>query len=121
MSITKVDRAIAKPNHCAVYPHLGQAHEKGYWDTGNEIPSLDPHVYVSVVAVEELARRQGWASPDEHRVAEGQRDAALGRVESLERELEEAHRTIQAIDYLGSRDFIARRKTGRPTKERQAA
>lgn len=115
----RVDQAEIRPHYCAVLPHLGQAHRKGYFDTGNEVTAIDPHIYVSVEAVEVMARELGWVGPEEHA-------AVLDRVAALEAELAqeqaragELQATFDAIDVLESKGFRARKKPGRPAKAEQ--
>lgn len=111
-----VERAPVRPHHCAVIPHLGANHKDGYIDSGNEMSCIDPHIYVSVVAVREMARLIGDPSREEF-------EAATARVAQLEEELaaakdalDSAERFIEAIDAIESRDFRARKKPGRPRK-----
>jgi hypothetical protein len=119
-----VDSAPIRPGRCAVLPQIAGTHPQGFIDTGSEMPGFDNHVYVSVVAVEQMARLLGWPSPaEQHDLAEAKRslEAELTRVRE---ELAEADRVLQAIDTLESRDFRARRKPGRPRnkdKDREAA
>lgn len=112
------EKAPIRPHHCAVIPHLGANHPDGYIDSGNEITAIDPHIYVSVVAVREMARVIGDPSREEHA-------DALARIERLEQELEatknalaEADRLVEAIDVIESRDFRARKKPGRPSSRK---
>lgn len=118
-----VPQAVIRPHHCAMLPHLGSAHVKGYVDTGSELPGFDNHGYASVVFVEEAARKLlGWSSPEvvkelEDRLAERDRT-----IEDLRAQLEEADRHLSAIEVMESAGFRARKKPGRPRKaEEQAA
>ena len=111
-----VKEAARIPHHCVVYPHLGAKQVEGYVDTGNDLTCIDPHIYLSVVAVREMAKLIGLPDAQEH-------EAAVARVEQLERDLDEARsalaeadRLIEAIDVIESRDFRARKKPGRPRK-----
>jgi hypothetical protein len=91
-------------------------------DSGNELPGFDNHIYTSVAAVKEMAKLIKWVSPEDHSVALAQRDAALSRIEALEEDLAEERRKVEAIDFLGSTDFVARKKRGpKPQAERTAA
>lgn len=115
------EKAHIRPHQCFVFPSLGAAHPKGYIDTGNELTCIDPHSYISVEAVEQCAQFIGYPTREEHA-------DALATVERLEQELEstknalaEADRLVEAIDVIESRDFRARKKTGRPRKSDELA
>lgn len=112
----RVERCIAKPNACVVYPQLGQAHRKGYFDTGNELNALDPHIYVSVEAVETMARDLGWVTPEGHAGTVEDLKVCRERIAELEVQLEKFEGVFEAFDTLESAGFRARRKAGRPAK-----
>lgn len=101
-------------------PQIGQFHAEGFIDTGSEIESSakDSHVYVSVVAVRELAKLIGWVDPAE--LAQ-ERDDLAARVEALEGELASQDAVLEAIDTLESADYRARRKPGRAKKQVEEA
>ena len=71
-------------------------------------------MYVSVVAVKDMARELGWISDLEagqlkaeiHRL-EQERDEALERADAAEA-------VVDAIDVIESREFKARKKPGKP-------
>jgi len=98
---------------------VGGSHGKGYIDTGSEmLPSpFDQHVYVSVVAVEDMARIIGWSPPAEMRQAQIDVAERNARVEQLEAELSDAHKALDAVDVMESAGFVKRKKLGRPRKE----
>lgn len=114
-----VERASIAPARCAVIPFIGGRHERGYVDSGAEIPpsALDSHVYVSVVAVEQMAALIGWTPPDEAAELRADVDRLAAEVARLEQELSEADVYVKAIDTLESAGFRARKKPGRPRKE----
>lgn len=112
-----VERASIRPQRCAALPQIGPNHPRGYVDTGSELfGGLDNHVYVSVVAVEEMARLIGWHPRRDVKTLEAQRDQALDRVRELEEALASAERNLDAADLLADQ-FTLRRKPGRPRKE----
>lgn len=112
-----VATAAIRPHRCAVIPYIGAGHERGYFDAGSELDGFDNHVYISVVAAEQMAGMLGWASPHE-------RAALIQEVEDLRRdrarledENSDLNRDFEAIDLLASKGFQARKKQGRPRKE----
>lgn len=107
-----------KPGRCAVLPQLGGTHRDGYVDSGSEMlgggdGSHDQRVYVSVVAVRQLAGLIGWADPSGL-----QEELATARAD-LEQALADLARAtahLDAIDVLESEGFQRRRRPGRPKK-----
>lgn len=117
-----VPSALTSPSRCAALPYIGRDHPLGYFDTGSELPGrgdqYDSHVYISVVAAQEMARMLDWAPPEDVAELKQALAASLLRVEELERERDEALAFKQAVDTIESADFRARKKSGRPkTKE----
>ena len=86
-----VSSAVIRPHRCAVIPFIGGTHPKGFIDTGSElgVGNFREHVYVSVVAVEEMARMIGWCSPGERRGLQTTRDDALDQLERIRAERDE--------------------------------
>lgn len=112
-----VPKAVGRPHVCAVYPHIGGDHPRGYFDTGNELVGFDPHIYVSVVAAEHMASDLGWVEP-------AVQDDLQQQISELAQELaretaraDAAEAKLQAIDVLESEGFRARKKAGRPKKQ----
>ena len=107
-----------KPGRCAVLPQLGGTHRDQYVDTGSEMlgggdGSHDQRVYVSVVAVRQMAELIGWADPS------GMRDelaATRADLEQARSELGRAQAHLDAIDVLESEGYQRRRRPGRPKK-----
>lgn len=117
----RVDRALTFPSRCAVIPFIGQTHDEGFIDTGSEIPSsaTDSHVYVSVVAVREMAALIGWSSGEDVAALAARVQELEAQVVALEGEVAEADKLVKAIDALESEGFRARKKPGRPRKSEQ--
>lgn len=117
-----VQQATLRPHHCAAIPFVGNSNaKKGFFDTGQDLPGWDPHVYVSVEAVEEMARLIGWqpAHVGQQNTAvleEKDREIAL-----LREQLEEADRFAEAAEYtLGRFGEKVRNKPGRkPRREEE--
>lgn len=109
-----VQQATTYPHRCAVFPQIGNGSATGFFDTGSELDRQ--HVYVSFEAVCEMARLLGWQGPAAVRSLEAENASAKAKIDQLEAELAETERTIAAIDYLGSKDFVKRNKPGRKPK-----
>jgi RIO-like serine/threonine protein kinase len=110
-----VESAPIYPSRCAVLPQIGANHPKGYIDTQSEIVSSgkDSHVYVSVVAVEEMARKLKWHSPETVDELERTLESYKHRVAQLEDEVDGLNKDFDAIEQLQSRGYQARKKPGR--------
>jgi hypothetical protein len=98
-------------------PQIGGDHEEGFLDTGNELPGWDDRVYVSIVAVREMAKRIQWVPPEEHAEAQAKVGALELEVERLTEELNASESVFDAIDLLESQGYRARKRPGRPKKQ----
>jgi hypothetical protein len=96
-----------------MYPQLGSAHRKGYFDVGSELPGFDNHGYVSVEFVEQAAQHLNWHSPDTVSEIEAELESYKHRVAQLEDEVRELNKDFDAIEVLQSRGYTARKKPGR--------
>lgn len=114
-----VEKAVTFPMRCAVIPYIGQNHEKGFIDTGVEIPASakDSHVYVSVAAVEQMARMVGFVHPA---FLEAEVDRLLRELKVVQDQLAEADKELAAIDVLKNRGYVPARSAGRPRKVNDA-
>ena len=114
-----VAHAADRPHKCAVLPFIGNSNAKqGFIDTGTILNGWDPHVYVSVEAVQEMGRMIGW-QPVHMGNTSALHDKAAKlqvRVEALEAENAALQAKVDAIDVFESAGFTARRKPGRPPK-----
>jgi len=108
-----VERADIRPNKCVVYPHIGHDHAKGYIDTGMDMLGVEPHAYISIQAVEDIAKQLGYLLPADHEIMCAELVEANGKIIELERELNEASNVLDAIDAIESVGFRARKKPGR--------
>jgi hypothetical protein len=114
-----VDRPHLAPHVCAVTLRGGtDASVKQWVETDVNLTGIDPHVYLSDVALREGARLIGWASPEDYQVAVERVGELEREVNDLSLQLAEADRHLTAIDTLESAGFRARKKTGRPPKEK---
>lgn len=96
-----VQQAALRPHRCAAVPFIGNSNSKlGFVDTGQDLPGWDPHVYVSVEAVCEMARLIGW----QPRMVQAEMDRRLAakddRIKALEAELAENARLVDAARLL---------------------
>lgn len=112
-----VAHAALRPHVCAAIPFIGNSNaKKGFIDTGCDLPGWDPHVYISVEAVEEMARMIGWQP---NHVQQGHKNA----VAELERRLEESRaenarlvEQLDAVKVLKNGGFAQANPPGRPRK-----
>lgn len=111
-----VERAVARPNRCVVFPQLGSEHPKGYIDSGNELTCIDPHAYVSVEAVEQMGQLIGIPTKAEWTLALAEREEMQRTIEELQAELAECNRELDAISTLRARGYQPERRRGRPPK-----
>jgi hypothetical protein len=116
-----VATADIRPHHCLVFPHLGAAHPKGYIDTGNDLYVIDPHGYISVVAVEEMAKLIQLPTEDEWEKTQQELENLRSENQSLHDELQEVQSTVDAIKVIERREFKARKRPGRKPKQPQPA
>lgn len=102
-----VSQATIRPHRCAVIPFIGSTHAKGFIDTGAEmgVGNFREHVYVSVVAVEEMARMLGWCSPADRKGMEISRNDALDQLERIRAERDELAEFKARIEALEGEGF----------------
>jgi hypothetical protein len=113
-----VQHCAVRPHHCAVLPFVGNATStKGFIDTGSELDGFDNHVYVSLEAVEEMARMIGWSSPSSVHDAERRAAQAEMRARLLDTEVQELRAFKKAYSTLTSQGADVKRRPGRPKKE----
>lgn len=111
----KIDQhATVRPFRCAVLPQIGNSNSLGFIDTGSDL-DLE-HVYVSFEAVFEMARMLGWHPPVTVRELQSELASLTAELDQVKADLAESERTITAIDFLGSKDFVKRNKPGRKPK-----
>lgn len=112
-----VPHAALRPHHCAAIPFVGNSTaQDGFIDTGVDLPGWDPHVYVSVTAVKEMARLIGWQPAH---VQQGVRDRLAEKdaeIESLRSDLAEKDKQLDAVQVLKNAGFAQTRAPGRPRK-----
>lgn len=111
-----VKKADIRPNHCAVLPHMGHAHPRGYVDTGVDLHGFDNHIYISVVAVEQLARAAGLPTPGEVADLGLELQASRERIAELEAENQAQAEQLEAVAVLKRYGTKVERKPGRPSK-----
>ena len=113
-----VSHAAIRPHRCAVVPFIGNSNaKKGFIDTGSDLPGWDPHVYVSVEAVEEMARMIGWQPAH---VQAGVKDRLAEKdavIESLRTDLAARDVQLEAVQVLKNAGFSQAKPPGRPRKQ----
>lgn len=57
-----VPAAVKRPHQCACIPFVGSHDPAGFFDFGTDMPVMDGHVYVSVIAAQQMAAALGWVS-----------------------------------------------------------
>jgi cell division protein FtsB len=80
---------------------------------------VDQHVYVSVVAVREMATKIGWHPPETVGGIEAQLESYKHRVAALEDEVAQLNQEFEAIDLLESAGYTARKKPGRKAQPKE--
>jgi hypothetical protein len=92
----------------------------GFIDTGYDLHGWDPHVYVSVLAVQEMARMIGWVPPGtvSGNAAEAARLEA--RIAELETDIAEKDAQLAAVHTLKQAGYAPSKRVGRPPKEKVA-
>lgn len=127
MSLRWVQQASVRPHRCAVIPFIGNSNaRKGFFDTGVDLPFNGPvsagdRVYVSVEAVEEMARRLGWspahtgAQLQKELDAEKQENARQGEI------IADLEAQLAAVAVLKNGTFRQQGAPGRPKKQKAVA
>jgi len=116
MQLRIVRSAEIRPQKCVFYPQIGNTHPKGYIDTGMDMLGVDPHAYISIQAVEDIARELKYLTPADHEALSRQLVEANEKIMALEQELNEASNVLDAIDAIESVGFRARKKPGRKAR-----
>lgn len=98
-----VPRAIMRPHRCAMVPYVGQNSPKGFFDSGTDYRG--DRVYVSVVAVEEMARALGFEAPGTVQARSTREQQLETRVAQLQADLTEANQELDAVELLRSKRF----------------
>ncbi len=112
-----VETATIAPHRCAVIPYIGSNSDQGFIDSGSEMDGFDQHVYISVVAVKEMARLIGLPSKEEYNRIVAEANSLARQYDELSDELDAAKQELDAIDTLESsdyREFKRKKRTGRP-------
>jgi outer membrane murein-binding lipoprotein Lpp len=112
-----VQQPVRIPHRCAVIPYVGATHPSGFFDTGTDFAGF--RVYVSVVAVQEMARQLKWVPAGTLEHARADTAAAMRRVAELEAKVAELERVVGAVQTLKAAGYQQARKPGRPPKTSQ--
>jgi hypothetical protein len=96
-----VAHAAIRPHRCAVIPFVGNSNASGgFIDTGMTLPGWDPHVYISVEAVKEMARMIGWQPAQVQKTHDARLAGKDDRIAALEAEIAENRRVVDAARLL---------------------
>lgn len=113
-----VEHAPIRPQRCAVLPYIGSSNsQKGFIDTGAELPGFDNHVYISVIAVEQMAAMVGWHPASTLHAVQADRDKLAEKVAGLEADLAAASERLRAVQVLKQAGYQQAKRPGRPRKE----
>lgn len=108
-------QANQRPFRCAVIPFKGNSNASGFIDTGQFLG--DDKVFVSFEGATMLAEKIGWNGPRARKAFEARIEELEAENDDLRAQLQDAERQLEAIDFLGSKDFVARQKRGPKKKE----
>jgi hypothetical protein len=114
-----VRSAVRRPNRCAVVSFIGQDHPEGFIDCDTEF--WGEHVYVSVVAVKEMAKLIGLPTKQEYNDARRRGDDMARHVEELEARCEALAGQLEAVHTLKAAGYSSQRKPGRKPAEKVEA
>lgn len=98
-----VQTAVQAPHRCAAVPFIGHTSQRGFIDTGSDMNGWDQHVYVSVEAVEQMARIIDWSPPADVHALQQLVAVQERRIDQLEAELAEANQVADAFDVVKRR------------------
>lgn len=92
-----------RPHRCAAIPFITND-QKGFIDTGYDLMGWDPHVYVSVTGVEQMARMIGWIPggavlqhEEDKKTLQSELQAARDEISQLRAQLDATEIVRQAI------------------------
>jgi hypothetical protein len=116
------EEPLAQPHHCCVIPGRDATKEpRGFIDTGNSLPGIDPHIYISWAGAELIAEKIGCVSGEQFGETLQEIAALRARVEELEAELKEAEQFSDAVAGMTKRGYAVRKATGRKPKQKVEA
>lgn len=110
-----VEVAARLPQRCAFIPYIGAHSPRGFFQADFELPGGDTP-YVSVVALEEMAREIGWYPPGEQQAYDRVLAVKDTEIRGLREQLEAAEQKLAAVQVLKEAGYTAGRKPGRPRK-----
>lgn len=101
-----VPHAAIRPHHCAAFPSVRNATtRKGFIDTGVDLRDPDSHVYISVEAVEVMARMIGWAPQHVNQAAQRKQVRAEEESKRKDEEIAVLQRQLEAVETLRNAGF----------------
>lgn len=81
---TWVRQAALRPNRCAVFPHIPQG---ALIDTGVDLLTHDPHIYIGEVAAKELGKMAGMVPGASLKKADETISALRTQIDELQDEI----------------------------------
>jgi hypothetical protein len=116
-----VPHAAIRPHRCAVIPFIGNHNSRGFIDTGMDLPGWDPHVYVSVEAVEQMAGMIGWQPAHVSQQGSATIKSRDARIAELEAERDALTEQLGAVQVLKQAGYVQAKRPGKPRKTKVAA
>lgn len=100
-----VPHAARPPHRCAAIPFLSNSNARGFFDTGCDLPGWDPHVYLSIEAVEQMAQMLGWAPTKANAGVVRQLDEAKKELQESQERVAELEGQLAAVATLQHAGF----------------
>jgi hypothetical protein len=88
---------VQRPQRCAVFPHIQQG---AYIDTGMNINTYDPHVYIGETAARELGKMVGMVPRSDLDQARIALDEARATIVEKQREVEQLQAFKDAVELI---------------------
>lgn len=92
-----VDKPVHPIQQCVVT--AAPESRRGWIDTQNEFPAMDPRIYVSVEGAEKLGKFIGMACKEDHQAVLDEVAALKAELEQAQGELERYARLEENVDY----------------------
>lgn len=104
---------IGTARYCAVT--LKPQDPDGFWNTGHVLTGHDPNVWISATGARELAKLEGWHSPEEWDSLRRQVHEIQSQLTAAVEEISELRKNQEQIDGLAAVGFKVVKTGGAPT------